>query len=53
MRKAIQILEIPIYLLVIAFYSYTTGNPIMAFILLSLSIIRLYINNITYKSRES
>ncbi len=47
MRSMIRILEVPLYLLIIASYCVESGNYIMAIFLAVLSIIRLWINHIT------
>ena len=52
MRKAINILEVPLYLMIIGMYSFNNGSPSMAYFLWLLSGIRLFLNNITYKPRK-
>ncbi len=42
----IRILEVPIYLLVIASYCVETGSYAMAIFLSAMSLIRLYINHV-------
>ena len=49
MKKLITILEIPIYLLVIGMCCFEHGNSMMGIFLLGLSIIRLWVNHITWK----
>ena len=44
----IRILEVPIYLLIIASYSLESGNYIMAIFLAIMSLIRLVLNHINY-----
>tara|TARA_B100001142_G_C13759935_1_gene432819 strand:+ start:331 stop:495 length:165 start_codon:yes stop_codon:yes gene_type:complete len=50
MRKAIRILETPIYLLVIAIACYEMEATGISIFLVLLSVVRLYINKITYDS---
>ena len=38
----IKILEVPIYLLIIASYSYESGNYVMAIFLAIMSLVRLW-----------
>tara|TARA_R110000796_G_scaffold182881_1_gene299382 strand:- start:328 stop:492 length:165 start_codon:yes stop_codon:yes gene_type:complete len=47
MIKLIRILEIPIYLLVIAMACLERGNPIIAICLILMSMLRLAVNGIT------
>ena len=47
MRKSIRILEVPLYLLVIAMFCYQNGSSSMAIFLTIISIIRLWVNHIT------
>ena len=47
MVKAIRILEIPIYLLVIAMACLERGNTIIAIFLILMSMLRLAVNSIT------
>ena len=47
MRKAIRILEVPIYLLVIAMYCIENNTIAMGTFLIIISIIRLVVNVIT------
>ena len=47
MRKMIRILEVPLYLLIIASYSVESGNYIMAIFLAIMSLVRLWLNHIT------
>lgn len=50
MRKTIRILEIPIYLLVIAMAVYEIEVSIgVSFFLVVVSIVRLFVNTITYE----
>lgn len=50
MRKTIRILEIPIYLLVIAMAVYEIEVAIgVSFFLVVVSIVRLFVNTITYE----
>jgi hypothetical protein len=50
MRKIIRILEIPIYLLVIAMAVYEIEVAIgVSFFLVVVSIVRLFVNTITYE----
>ena len=55
MIKIIRILEVPIYLLVIAVGCYESGSDKIGTVLVILSILRLWINHITdenvYKSK--
>ena len=55
MIKIIRILEVPIYLLVIALYSYANGSNLVGNVLIIISLLRLFINHITddsvYKSK--
>ena len=44
----IRILEVPIYLLIIASYSFESGNNVMAIFLAIMSLIRLGLNHINY-----
>ena len=44
----IRILEVPIYLLIIASYSFESGNNIMAIFLAIMSLIRLGLNHINH-----
>jgi len=43
----IKILEVPLYLLIIASYSLESGNYIIAIFLAIMSLIRLWLNHIT------
>ena len=43
----IKILEVPIYLLIIASYSLESGNYVMAIFLAIMSLVRLWLNHIT------
>ena len=43
----IKILEVPIYLLIIASYSFESGNIVMAIFLAIMSLVRLWLNHIT------
>ena len=47
MIKVIRILEIPIYLLVIAMACLERGNTIIAIFLILMSMLRLVVNSIT------
>jgi|TARA_R100000084_G_C4502744_1_gene78924 hypothetical protein len=44
----IKILEVPIYLLIIASYSFESGNIVMAIFLAIMSLVRLWLNHITH-----
>jgi len=44
----IRILEVPIYLLIIASYSLESGNYIMAIFLAIMSLIRLWLNHLNH-----
>jgi len=44
----IKILEVPLYLLIIASYSLESGNYIIAIFLAIMSLIRLWLNHITH-----
>tara|TARA_R100000388_G_C7121854_1_gene101330 strand:- start:54 stop:209 length:156 start_codon:yes stop_codon:yes gene_type:complete len=44
----IRILEVPIYLLIIASYSFESGNNVMAIFLAIMSLIRLGLNHINH-----
>ena len=44
----IKILEVPIYLLIIASYSFESGNYIIAVFLAIMSLIRLGLNHINH-----
>lgn len=44
----IKILEVPIYLLIIASYSLESGNYVMAIFLAIMSLVRLWLNHITH-----
>ena len=44
----IRILEVPIYLLIIASYSFESGNNVMATFLAIMSLIRLGLNHINH-----
>jgi len=48
-RKAIGILEIPLYLLIIGTITLDEGYIGLSICLFALSIIRLWVNHITYK----
>jgi len=43
----IKILEVPLYLLIIASYSLESGNYVIATFLAIMSLIRLWLNHIT------
>ena len=45
-NQMIRILEVPLYLLIIASYSVESGNYFMAIFLAVMSLIRLWINHI-------
>lgn len=45
--KAIRIIEVPIYLLVIAFFCIENGSTAMGIFLIVISIARLFTNHIT------
>ena len=47
MAKAIRILEVPLYLLVIVMACYELGAPGTALFLVLISFARLFVNNIT------
>ena len=47
MIKAIRILEIPLYLLVIALFCIENGSTAMGIFLILISIVRLWTNHIT------
>ena len=47
MRKAIRILEVPLYLLVISMMCFEFGSSLMALFLLIISIARLVVNVVT------
>tara|TARA_R110000744_G_scaffold162270_1_gene278879 strand:+ start:687 stop:851 length:165 start_codon:yes stop_codon:yes gene_type:complete len=47
MVKVIRILEIPLYLLVIAMACLERGNTITAIFLILMSVVRLVVNSIT------
>jgi len=47
MRKFIRVLEVPILLLVISFGVYLDGGYITSLFLLTVSVIRLWVNVIT------
>ena len=47
MRKFIRILEVPILLLAISFGTYVEGSYLTAIFLLTVSIIRLWVNVVT------
>ncbi len=44
----IRILEVPIYLLIIASYSFESGNYMIAIFLAIMSLVRLWLNHITH-----
>ena len=44
----IKILEVPLYLLIIASYSLESGNYIIAIFLAIMSLIRLWLNHTTH-----
>jgi len=44
----IKILEVPLYLLIIASYSLESGNYVIAIFLAIMSLIRLWLNHITH-----
>ena len=46
-NQMIRILEVPLYLLVIASYSFESGNYIMAIFLAAMSLVRLWINHLS------
>ena len=48
-RKVITILEIPLYLLILGTISLDEGHTIISIFLLMMSVIRLWLNTITYK----
>ena len=50
-RKAITVLEIPLYLLIIGFITLGEGHIAMSMCLFTLSIIRLWVNHISYKEK--
>jgi len=50
MAKAIRILEVPIYLLVLAMWCYELGAPGTALFLILVSFARLFSNTITDES---
>jgi hypothetical protein len=43
----IRILEVPLYLLIIASYSFESGNYVMAIFLAFISLVRLWINHLS------
>ena len=45
-NQMIRIIEVPLYLLIIASYSVESGNYFMAIFLAVMSLIRLWINHI-------
>ena len=55
MVKMIRILEVPLYLLVIALGCYESGSNFVGTILIIVSVVRLWINHLTdenvYKSK--
>ena len=44
----IKILEVPLYLLIIASYSFESGNYMIAIFLAVMSLVRLWLNHITH-----
>jgi len=48
-RKVISILEVPLFLMIIGMISLEEGNTILSIFLFAISIIRLWVNHITYK----
>ena len=44
----IKILEVPLYLLIIASYSFESGNYMIAIFLAIMSLVRLWLNHITH-----
>ena len=50
-RKAITVLEIPLYLLIIGTITLAEGYVGYSMCLFTLSIVRLWVNHITYKEK--
>lgn len=50
MRKAIRILEVPIYLLVLSLLSFEDGSNGIGSFLMIVSLVRLWLNSITDNS---
>jgi hypothetical protein len=48
-RKVITILEIPLYLLILGTIALDEGYTTISIFLLMISVIRLWVNTITYK----
>jgi hypothetical protein len=48
-RKVISILEVPLLLMIIGMISLEEGNAIVSILLFAMSIVRLWVNHITYK----
>jgi|TARA_B110000908_G_C10013860_1_gene339837 hypothetical protein len=48
-RKVISILEVPLLLMIIGMISLEEGNTIVSILLFAVSIVRLWVNHITYK----
>ena len=48
-RKVISILEVPLFLMIIGMISLEEGNTILSIFLFVISVIRLWVNHITYK----
>jgi hypothetical protein len=48
-RKVISILEVPLLLMIIGMISLEEGNTIVSILLFAVSMVRLWVNHITYK----